>query len=403
MRSKGPSRRLKITKAPWSQWVLRPPDLMSITAMFAAVTWLPRAFTLLSDSPRNRTRRQPGSTWKPAIYYWNSGMFVWRADSILLQFQRHLPEAYVLLRELAVSWNDGGRDEKLRRIYPNLPKISIDYAVMEKADKVLVVEMNCNWVDVGSWPAIQSVIDADASGNVSAAPRVHHLDSRNSIVVSEDEHLIATIGLDDVVIVHSPDATLVCRKGRLRPDQGAVGAGTRGSRRGLLVREAGKSSILSWCLGAGFSSKTFHYGHCSLIESALMTCYLGIDYGTKRTGLAICGTGASFASPLGMIEMRGNLEEQVQAVLKEADEYEVDEFVVGLPLNMDGSEGKQAKATRRFGDLLAKLSGKPAHYWDERLSTPPRPATRSANQALLPVSARGDWTPSPPRQCCRPS
>jgi mannose-1-phosphate guanylyltransferase len=83
---------------------------------------------------------------------------------------------------------------------------------MERADRVLVVEMGCHWVDVGSWPAIESVVHADQDGNVSACPRVLHLGSRGNIVVSEDKHLIATIGVDDLVIVHSPDATLICTR-----------------------------------------------------------------------------------------------------------------------------------------------------------------------------------------------
>jgi len=84
--------------------------------------------------------------------------------------------------------------------------------VMERAEKVFVVEMDCHWVDVGSWPAIESVINADADGNVSACKRAVHLGSRGNIVVSEDNHLIATIGVDDLVIIHSNDATLICKK-----------------------------------------------------------------------------------------------------------------------------------------------------------------------------------------------
>ena len=91
-------------------------------------------------------------------------------------------------------------------------RISIDFAVMERADRVLVVEMGCHWVDVGSWPAIESVIQADGEGNVAACGRAIHLGSRGNIVVCEDNHLIATIGVDDLVIVHSPDATLICTR-----------------------------------------------------------------------------------------------------------------------------------------------------------------------------------------------
>jgi mannose-1-phosphate guanylyltransferase len=145
-------------------------------------------------------------------YYWNSGMFAWRASTILEQINMQLPASYASICEIAEAWDKEDRQQRLESLYPNLMKISIDFAVMERAEHVLVVEMDCHWVDVGSWPAIESVIHADGDGNVSACGRAVHLGSRGNIVVCEDEHLIATIGVDDLVIVHSPDATLVCTR-----------------------------------------------------------------------------------------------------------------------------------------------------------------------------------------------
>ncbi len=145
-------------------------------------------------------------------YYWNSGMFVWRAAAVLSQIQKHLPEAYGPLCKLGAAWDGEDCAEMLGRVYPELPKISVDYAVMERADKVLVVEMDCNWIDVGSWPAMESVVVPDGEENVSVCRNVVHLSSRGNIVVSEDDHLITTIGVKDLVIAHSADATLVCSK-----------------------------------------------------------------------------------------------------------------------------------------------------------------------------------------------
>ncbi|MBI1826823.1 MAG: mannose-1-phosphate guanylyltransferase [Planctomycetes bacterium] len=145
-------------------------------------------------------------------YYWNSGMFAWRAKTILDQLHRHLPQSHAAIEEIADAWTTDQREAQLERIYPTLMRISIDFAVMERAERVLVVEMGCEWVDVGSWTAMEAVAPADADGNVSATPRVIHLGSRGNIVVSEDDHLIATIGVDDLVIVHSPDATLICTR-----------------------------------------------------------------------------------------------------------------------------------------------------------------------------------------------
>lgn len=145
-------------------------------------------------------------------YYWNSGMFCWKATTILDQLKKHLPQSHASLTEIAAAWQGGEREAKLRSIYPKLLRISIDFAVMERADHVLVVELKCQWVDVGSWPALESVLQSDGDGNVAACSHVVHLGSRGNIVVSEEPHLIATIGVDDLVIVHSPTATLICTR-----------------------------------------------------------------------------------------------------------------------------------------------------------------------------------------------
>lgn len=145
-------------------------------------------------------------------HYWNSGMFFWRVGTILAQLEKHLPQSARPIRELARAWRTAERDRLLHEIYPKLMKISIDFAVMERAQHVLAVEMACHWVDLGSWPALETVLAADSDGNVSSGPNVIHLASRGNIVVTEQDHLIATIGVDDLVIVHSADATLVCTK-----------------------------------------------------------------------------------------------------------------------------------------------------------------------------------------------
>ncbi len=100
-----------------------------------------------------------------------------------------------------------------------------------------------------------------------------------------------------------------------------------------------------------------------------MTRYLGIDYGTKRIGLAVSDLETKIASPLTTIDAAGSVSHQVGAVAEVAHDYTVAAFVVGLPLNMDGSEGKQAKTTRAFGEALARTTDLPVHYYDERLSS----------------------------------
>lgn len=100
-----------------------------------------------------------------------------------------------------------------------------------------------------------------------------------------------------------------------------------------------------------------------------MPRYLAIDHGSRRIGLAIGDTQTGIASPLKTIQAAGNPQGDAAVVLAQASQFDVSGFVVGLPLNMDGSEGPQAKATRVFGEALAKAAGKSVHYWDERLSS----------------------------------
>jgi putative Holliday junction resolvase len=100
-----------------------------------------------------------------------------------------------------------------------------------------------------------------------------------------------------------------------------------------------------------------------------MTRYLGIDHGTKRIGLAVGDDASGLASPIGMVEASGTWDRQFERIIAKAHEYGADALVVGLPLNMDDTEGGQAKLVRRFGDGLAKASALPVHYFDERLSS----------------------------------
>ena len=145
-------------------------------------------------------------------YYWNSGMFTWQVDTILDQLAQHLPKSHEGLSKIAAAWSTPQREPTLDQVFPTLEKISIDFAVMERAPRVLAVEMDCQWIDVGSWTALEAVLPPDNNGNVLAANRTVNLNSRNNIVVTEDNHLIATIGVQDLIIVHSPNATLVCKK-----------------------------------------------------------------------------------------------------------------------------------------------------------------------------------------------
>jgi len=147
-------------------------------------------------------------------FAWNAGIFVWRARAILDALAAHAPN---LADALARIGRDLGTDREaatLAREYPLLDKVPIDKAVMEKAGNVRVLEVVYDWNDVGDWRALASLLAADARGNAIQGA-VHAVDTSHSIIVSDDGGLIATLGVDDLVIVQSGGATLVARKDQL--------------------------------------------------------------------------------------------------------------------------------------------------------------------------------------------
>jgi mannose-1-phosphate guanylyltransferase len=147
---------------------------------------------------------------------WNSGMFVFAARTIMHALQRYLPETHTGLCAIADAWGTDQQSHVLAQVYPTLKKISIDYALMEPASNddalhVCMVLMNVNWLDVGCWASFGETLQHDTHGNRSNAKHVE-LDARNIVSVSDDpNHTIATIGCDDLIIVHTADATLVLR------------------------------------------------------------------------------------------------------------------------------------------------------------------------------------------------
>ena len=153
----------------------------------------------------------------PNRYLWNSGMFVWRARVLLDCVHRYVPDHAEAIARVAAAWDTPRRAAVLGEVYPTLKKISVDYAVMEPAGAdatvtVAAVPMPLRWLDVGSWPSFAQTCDTDDSGNAIANCRAVLLDSSNTLVAGDDpDHLIATIGCDDMVIIRTARATLVCK------------------------------------------------------------------------------------------------------------------------------------------------------------------------------------------------
>lgn len=149
-------------------------------------------------------------------YAWNSGMFLFRADAYLAELGRHAPA----MREAAErAYRNARRDLDFTRIdaeaFAASPSDSIDYAVMEKTDRAAVVPVSCGWSDIGSWSSLWAVAERDASGNRSEGD-VIAVDTRDSLIRASDGRLIATLGVEELVVVDTADATLVARKDRVQ-------------------------------------------------------------------------------------------------------------------------------------------------------------------------------------------
>ena len=147
-------------------------------------------------------------------YFWNAGMFIWQASVIAAALEKHAPAVWAVFEAVGAGLGNGAAlDELLETHYPKLEKISIDFAVMEKAERVLTVKGNFDWDDVGEWPAVARHHEADEQGNVVRGQALIQ-EGRGNVVWNESGHLTALIGVDDLVVVQSPDATLVCHKSK---------------------------------------------------------------------------------------------------------------------------------------------------------------------------------------------
>ncbi len=147
-------------------------------------------------------------------YYWNAGMFVWRVPVVEAGFRSHAPELYAGLQQLDAAVKSAGSwADALATVYPTLKKVSVDYALMEKSTNVVVVPATFDWDDVGAWPALAKHFTPDSQGNVLRGHALVEKGTQN-IVISTDGHLVGVIGVSDLVVVHTPGATLVCPKDR---------------------------------------------------------------------------------------------------------------------------------------------------------------------------------------------
>ncbi|NCD03161.1 MAG: mannose-1-phosphate guanylyltransferase [Clostridia bacterium] len=143
-------------------------------------------------------------------YYWNSGMFIWKVSSILTNMQHLMEDTYTGLQKIKAAIGTPDETAVLERIFPNFVSDSIDYSIMEKAAHIYLIPGNFGWDDVGSWLAVERVKGTDASNNTLTG-NVVTVDSSNCTIEGH-ERLIATVGIQDLIIVDTADAVLVADK-----------------------------------------------------------------------------------------------------------------------------------------------------------------------------------------------
>jgi mannose-1-phosphate guanylyltransferase len=150
-------------------------------------------------------------------FYWNSGMFVWQVRVILGELERQMPDLHAGLMKLndpADVWELTDLKPRITALYGEIRSESIDYGVMEKAKNVEVIPSDFGWSDVGSWSALPEVIAPDAAGNVVINARdAVNVDSRGCLVYGGDK-VVALVGVEDLIVVATPDALMVCAEGR---------------------------------------------------------------------------------------------------------------------------------------------------------------------------------------------
>jgi mannose-1-phosphate guanylyltransferase len=150
-------------------------------------------------------------------YFWNSGMFIWRADSILAEIAQHMPDLARSLAAISFTgdvWELSDLDSQIEAAYRGVESVSIDYGVMEKSIRVQVVPVEMGWSDVGSWSALPEVVTPDASGTVCINAAAHVAIDSSDCLIYVDNRVVATVGVHGLVVVSTPDALLICDRER---------------------------------------------------------------------------------------------------------------------------------------------------------------------------------------------
>lgn len=147
-------------------------------------------------------------------YLWNAGIFVWRASTVLKAFATHAPEITQILGQNLNCYNTDEEQAFIDEYYPQTPKISVDYAIMEKADNVFTIPAQFGWSDLGAWVSLHGEMKQDNDGNAVQGKTILMHDTHNTLVRISEDKLAVIAGLDDYIVVDEGDVLLICPKSR---------------------------------------------------------------------------------------------------------------------------------------------------------------------------------------------
>ena len=183
-------------------------------------------FTEKPDGPMAQAFLESG------LYSWNSGMFIWHVKAIRKEFECQMPKLFAQLSDIEGSLGTTDEQAVVERVWSGVEAQTIDYGIMEHARQVAVIPVQIAWNDIGSWQTLMALLDADESGNVLTGKHLT-LDTRNTLIYSPDK-LVATIGLEGLIIVETRDALLICPRDRAQDVRSVVDA----------LRQAGRTDLL---------------------------------------------------------------------------------------------------------------------------------------------------------------
>ena len=145
-------------------------------------------------------------------YLWNGGIFIWKANDLIDSFRLNAPEIIEVLTQDESNFATDNEQKYIDKVYPNTPSISVDYAILERADNVFTIPADIGWSDLGTWNSLHAFLDKDQNLSVTIGANTHLIDTKNTIVRSDSEKVVIIKGLDEYIVVDEPDALLIYPK-----------------------------------------------------------------------------------------------------------------------------------------------------------------------------------------------